>query len=118
GRLPRRHGARGAGGARSARARRLPRVPPAQRAAREVRGVSAAPPRRVAALLFALFVIATGGAFFVTQRLKRSDPIVSRVFFQPWIGPTCKCAKDHVTLRFDLPKAQRVTVSLVNREGE
>jgi hypothetical protein len=69
-------------------------------------------------VLFALFVIATGGAFFVTQRLKRSDPIVSRVFFQPWIGPACRCDKSHVTLRFDLPKAQRVTVSLVNREGE
>jgi hypothetical protein len=69
-------------------------------------------------VLFALFVIATGGAFFVTQRLKRSDPIVSRVFFQPWIGPTCNCEKDRVTLRFDLPKGQRVTVSLVNRDGE
>jgi flagellar hook assembly protein FlgD len=80
--------------------------------------VTAAPPRRASAVLFALFVIATGGAFFVTQRLKRSDPIVSRVFFQPWIGPTCQCEKDHVTLRFDLPKAQRVTVSLVNRDGE
>jgi hypothetical protein len=80
--------------------------------------VTAAPPRRVAVVLFALFVVATGGAFFVTQRLKRSDPIVSRVFFQPWIGPECRCDKSHVTLRFDLPKAQRVTVSLVNREGE
>jgi hypothetical protein len=69
-------------------------------------------------VLFALFVVATGGAFFVTQRLKRSTPIVSRVFFYEWIGPTCHCRKDHVTLRFDLPKAQRVTVSLVNRRDE
>lgn len=80
--------------------------------------MTAAPPRRAAIALFALFVIATGGAFFVTQRLKRSDPIVSRVFFQPWIGPECHCTKSHVTLRFDLPKAQSVTVSLVNRLGE
>jgi hypothetical protein len=80
--------------------------------------VTAAPARRAAVVLFALFVIATGGAFFVTQRLKRSTPIVERVFFQQWIGPTCKCDKDHVTLRFDLPEAQRVTVSLVNRDGE
>jgi hypothetical protein len=69
-------------------------------------------------VLFALFVVATGGAFFVTQRLKRSTPIVSRVFFYQWIGPTCHCRKSHVALRFDLPKAQRVTVSLVNRLGE
>jgi flagellar hook capping protein FlgD/N,N-dimethylformamidase beta subunit-like protein len=80
--------------------------------------VTAAPPRRVASILFALFVVATGGAFFVTQRLKRSTPIVTRVFFYEWIGPTCHCPKSHVTLRFDLPKAQRVTVSLVNHQGE
>ena len=76
--------------------------------------MTAAPPRRLAVVLFVLFVVATGGAFFVTQRLKRSTPIVSRVFFYQWIGPTCHCRKDHVTLRFDLPNAQRVTVSLVN----
>jgi flagellar hook assembly protein FlgD len=72
----------------------------------------------VAGVLFALFVVATGGAFFVTQRLKRSTPIVTRVFFQQWIGPSCHCQKDHRTLRFDLPKAQHVTVSLVNGAGE
>ncbi|HEX4735189.1 MAG TPA: FlgD immunoglobulin-like domain containing protein [Thermoleophilaceae bacterium] len=80
--------------------------------------MTAAPPRRLAAVLFALFVVATGGAFFVTQRLKRSSPIVTRVFFYQWIGPDCHCRKDHVTVRFDLPKAQRVTASLVNRQGE
>ncbi|MEA2492253.1 MAG: hypothetical protein QOJ29_164 [Thermoleophilaceae bacterium] len=80
--------------------------------------MTAAPPRRVAAALFALFVVATGGAFFATQRLKRSTPIVTRVFFYQWIGPECRCSKSHVTLRFDLPKAQRVTVSLVNRDGK
>jgi flagellar hook assembly protein FlgD len=80
--------------------------------------LTAAPPRRLAAALFALFVVATGGAFFVTQRLKRSTPIVTRVFFYQWIGPRCRCDKSHVTLRFDLPKAQRVTVTLVNHLGE
>jgi hypothetical protein len=80
--------------------------------------VTAAPPRKAAAIFFALFVVATGGAFFVTQRLKRSSPIVTRVFFYQWIGPKCRCDKDHVTVRFDLPKAQRVTASLVNRQGE
>jgi hypothetical protein len=80
--------------------------------------VTAAPPRRAAGVLFALFVVAAGGAFLVTQRLKRSDPIVSRVFFQQWIGPKCRCPKASVVLRFDLPKAQRVTASLVNRQGE
>jgi flagellar hook assembly protein FlgD len=80
--------------------------------------MTAAPPRRAATALFALFVIAAGGAFFVTQRLKRSTPIVGRVFFQQWVSPNGDGRKDDVTLRFDLPKAQRVTVSLVNRRGE
>ena len=63
--------------------------------------MTAAPPRRVAAVLFALFVVASGGAFFVTQRLKRSTPIVTRVFFYQWIGPSCHCDKARVTVRFD-----------------
>jgi hypothetical protein len=80
--------------------------------------VTAAPPRRAGIVLFALFVIATGGAFFATQRLKRSTPIVTRVFFQQQLGPECDCKKNRVTLRFDLPKAQHVTVSVVNSAGE
>ncbi|MEA2426191.1 MAG: hypothetical protein QOH13_2601 [Thermoleophilaceae bacterium] len=80
--------------------------------------MTAAPPRRAATILFALFVLATGGAFFVTQRLKRSTPIVERVFFQQWVSPNHDGRKDAVTVRFDLPKAQRVTVSLVDRRGE
>lgn len=80
--------------------------------------MTAAPPRRVTAAMFALLVVATGGAFFVTQRLKRSQPIVERVFFHEWISPNGDGRKDTVTLRFDLPKAQRVTVSLVNSRGE
>jgi flagellar hook assembly protein FlgD len=80
--------------------------------------VTAAPPRRAATILFALFVLATGGAFFVTQRLKRSTPIVGRVFFYQYLSPNGDGRKDTVTLRFDLPRAQRVTVSVVDRRGE
>ena len=80
--------------------------------------MTAAPPRRAAIALFALFVVATGGAFFATQRLKRSTPIVTRVFFHQYLGPECGCRKGRVTLRFDLPKAQHVTVSVVNSQGE
>lgn len=80
--------------------------------------MTAAPSRRVTATLFALLVVATGGAFFVTQRLKRSAPIVERVYFYQWISPNGDGRKDSVTVRFDLPKAQRVTVSLVNRRDE
>ena len=81
-------------------------------------GVTAAPPRRVVTALFAAVVVATGGAFFVTQRLKRSTPIVSRVYFYEWLSPNGDGRKDTVLLRFDLPKAQRVTVSVVNSRDE
>jgi flagellar hook capping protein FlgD/N,N-dimethylformamidase beta subunit-like protein len=80
--------------------------------------MTAAPSRHVLTVVFALFVIATGGAFFVTQRLKRSTPIVERVFFYQWLSPNHDGNKDEVTLRFDLPKAQRVTVWVVDRRGE
>ncbi|MFL5896111.1 MAG: N,N-dimethylformamidase beta subunit family domain-containing protein [Thermoleophilaceae bacterium] len=81
-------------------------------------GLTAAPPRRVVGVLFAAFVVATAGAFFVTQRLKRSTPIVERVFFRRWLSPNGDGRKDTALLRFDLPKAQRVTVSVVNSRGE
>lgn len=80
--------------------------------------MTAAQPRRVAAVLFVLFFVATGGAFFATQRLKRSTPIVTRVFFRQWLGPRCRCEKASVQVRFDLPKAQRVTASMVDRDGK
>src|SRR3954471_12718478 len=80
--------------------------------------MTAAPARRVTAIFFALLVVATGGAFVATQRLKRSTPIVERVFFYQWVSPNGDGRKDTVTVRFDLPKAQRVTVSLVDSTGE
>jgi hypothetical protein len=69
-------------------------------------------------VVFGALVIATLGAFFVTQRLKRATPIVERVFYEPYISPTCKCKKDRVKLRFSLPKRDRVTVSMVNAGGD
>jgi len=80
--------------------------------------MTAVPLRRAPVVLFAALLVATGAAFFVTQRLKRSTPIVQRVFFYQYLSPNGDGRKDEVTLRFDLPKAQHVTVSLVNAEGE
>ena len=68
--------------------------------------MTAVPLRRASALMFAALLVATGAAFFVTQRLKRSTPIVERVFFYQWISPNGDGRKDSVTVRFDLPKAQ------------
>jgi flagellar hook assembly protein FlgD len=72
----------------------------------------------VSAILFACLFVATAGAFFATQRLKRSTPIVERVFFYQWVSPNGDGRKDTVALRFDLPKSQRVTVTIVDARGE
>ena len=68
--------------------------------------------------VFGLLVVATLAAFFVTQRLKNADPIVSRVFYRPWVSPNGDGRKDAVRMRFRLPRADRVTVSVVDEGGD
>ena len=68
--------------------------------------------------VFGLLVVATLAAFLVTQRLKSADPIVSRVFYQPWISPNGDGRKDAVRMRFRLPRSDRVTVSVVDEGGD
>ena len=69
-------------------------------------------------VVFGLLVVATLAAFFVTQRLKSADPIVSRVFYQPWISPNGDGRKDVLRMRFRLPRSDRVTVSIVDEGGD
>jgi N,N-dimethylformamidase beta subunit-like, C-terminal/FlgD Ig-like domain len=84
-------------------------------------------------VVFGVLVLATLGAFVVTQRLKRSTPFVERVHYSgPCITPGAasnrQCSRDVfspvsrwpvVTMRFSLPKRQtRVTVSVVNAAGD
>ena len=68
--------------------------------------------------VFGLLVVATLAAFLVTQRLKSADPIVSRVFYQPWISPNGDGRKDAVRMRFRLLRSDRVTVSVVDEGGD
>ena len=68
--------------------------------------------------VFGLLVVATLAAFFVTQRLKSADPIVSRVFYQPWVSPNGDGRKDVVRMRFRLPRSDRVTASVVDERGD
>ncbi|MEX2196080.1 MAG: N,N-dimethylformamidase beta subunit family domain-containing protein [Thermoleophilaceae bacterium] len=69
-------------------------------------------------VVFGLLVIATAGAFVITQRIKSSAPIVERVFFFQHIGPECECPKGTVAMRFDLPEADRVTIEIVDERGD
>ena len=74
--------------------------------------------------IFALLVLAVVGASVATQRLKRSDPIVERVFFysgersSQYVSPNGDGRKDDIGVRFDLPRADRVTVELVDQRGD
>ena len=73
----------------------------------------------VAKVVFALLVLATVGAFFVTQRLKRSAPVVRHVVLPLYISPNGDGRKDTAVIRFRLPKADdRVTVSITDANGD
>jgi hypothetical protein len=89
------------------------------------------PSSRLVSVVFGVLVVATLGAFVVTQRLKRSTPFVERVYYYgPCInGVTSRsCSRasfspvsryPNVRLRFELPKRQTgVTVSIVDDSGE
>jgi hypothetical protein len=73
----------------------------------------------VAKIVFALLVVATVGAFFVTQRLKRSAPVVRHVTLPRYISPNGDGRKDRAVIKFGLPKADdRVTVSITDANGD
>ena len=73
----------------------------------------------VATVVFALLVVATVAAFFVTQRLKRSTPVVRHVVLPRYISPNGDGRKDRAVIKFRLPKADdRVTVSITDSNGD
>ena len=72
----------------------------------------------VARVVFALLVAATGAAFFVTQLLKTEDPVVKRLALQRFFSPNGDGRKETARIRFQLPKADDVTVDVVNSGGD
>ena len=72
----------------------------------------------VARVVFALLVAATGGAFFVTQKLKTSDPVVKRLALQRFFSPNGDGRKERAGISFQLPKGDRVTVDVVDTGGD
>lgn len=68
--------------------------------------------------MFGVLVLATSAAFLVAQRLKRSTPIIERVFYNRYLSPTCGCEKSHVRIYFTLRDTGRVTATLVNSAGD
>ena len=72
---------------------------------------------RLAQLTFALLVCATLGAFFVTQRLKRSPLVVRQRTVTDAFSPNGDGIRDRASIRFSLKRSDDVTVSIVDREG-
>src|SRR4051812_30035050 len=71
-----------------------------------------------ATIAFSLLVVATVGAFFVTQRLKRSTPIIRNLKMPRYISPNGDGRKDRMRISFGLPKGGQVAVTIVNRGGD
>lgn len=73
---------------------------------------------RLPAIIFGVLVLATVGAFFVTQRLKRSTPVVRKIKLPVYVSPNGDHRKDRAHIQFRLPKADRVRVSMVDSAGD
>ncbi len=71
----------------------------------------------LARAVFGLLVVATVGAFFVTQRLKRSPPPVKRIAVPHYIAPDGG-PKRLARMHFALPKGDYVTASMVTGGGD
>jgi hypothetical protein len=74
-------------------------------------------PRTLSRLVFALLVLATIAAFFVTQKLKSGQPVVKRLALQRFFSPNDDGRKDRARIAFRLPKGDRVTIDVVTGGG-
>ncbi len=67
--------------------------------------------------MFGLLVVATFTAFFVAQRLKKTEPLVYAVQMGKFVSPNGDGRRDRVRLRFRTKQADVVTVQVVGRDG-
>ncbi len=68
--------------------------------------------------VFALLVVATVAAFFVTQSLKTEIPLVLRFSVKPRdISPNGDRVRDSVRVGFDLSEPAEVSFSIIDRDG-
>lgn len=74
---------------------------------------------RLAQVTFALLALATFGAFFVAQRLKRQPPLILRTTVAPRdFSPNGDGVRDVVHVSLRLKQADDVSISVVNKYGE
>ena len=74
-------------------------------------------PSRLAAAVFLLLVVATIGAFFAAQRLKHQDPLLRYRASDRAFSPNDDGIKDTARIRFRLPEADDVTVTILDDDG-
>jgi hypothetical protein len=68
--------------------------------------------------VFALLVVATVGAFFVTTRLKRSTPVVEHLTFARYLSPNGDGRHDFVNIGFQTKKSDEVTLEVLSSGGD
>jgi hypothetical protein len=75
---------------------------------------------RIARIAFGVLVLATVGAFFVTQKLKSSPPVIVRPQFSPdppVLSPVAGARVPRVTFSFWILHSDDVDVSIVDADG-
>ena len=73
---------------------------------------------RVAGFVFAALVLATFAAFFVAQRLKSTPGVVGEFRRSPFFSPNHDGRFDRATVRFEIRKRDRVTLTIVDSDGD
>jgi flagellar hook assembly protein FlgD len=72
----------------------------------------------LARLTFVALVVATFGAFFATQRLKRTPPPVNGIQATPLFSPNHDGRKDRARVSFTIKKNDDVTVDVIDAGGD
>jgi hypothetical protein len=67
---------------------------------------------------FALLVVATVAAFFVTQRLKTGEPAVKDITVQAYMSPNGDGLEERARFAFTLPHGDRVTLDIDDAQGD
>jgi hypothetical protein len=72
-------------------------------------------PRGLSTTLLLLLLVATTVAFAITEGLKLEPSPIRSVYVNKVFSPTCDCSTNEAAIRFRLRKADRMTLSIVDR---
>ena len=72
----------------------------------------------LARVVFALLVAATFGAFFVSQKLKNAESVAEYTKLRHYFSPNGDGVRDRDRISFKVEKADRLTVTVVNLDGD